>query len=835
MRHTFFVCLLCLSVIAGAQTTPRIVNIVNFIRLLEPRDPAITEDVLYKTVVSQVQLMKKYRLRGTFLLQYDALMDARYQSLLKQLPRDSFEIGAWLELPQPLVEKAGIKWRGRYPWDWRANVGFVTGYTPLEREKLIDVYMEDFKHIFGYYPRSVASWFIDAHSLEYMYGKYHIVASANCKDQYGTDGYTLWGGYWNQAYYPSKMNSYMPAQHAQNQVPVPVFRMLGSDPIRQYDNGLGGNRQGVVTLEPVYAFGGGDPAWVNWFFASFVQGPELGFNYTQAGQENSFTWSAMAKGLEIQFPLIARLRDEHKLRVESLEASGRWFRLTYPVTPATSFTVTKDLPGSDRKTIWYDSRFYRINLLWEGGRLRIRDLHLFDENFPSVYETAAVDSTDCRFFTLPFVDGYVWSKPGQIAGLRLKAVVDGKEVSLEGGDPSFAPAGASTMRIHWPLKTVKGSFEIELGEKQFSMRWVGRQPLDWFFDLNTAEGVSLPFASISGAAVNCSFEGMNYRVTAEKGLMAKGDGGAALRIRAAGGRMVLGLENSHKEIAQTHIFEEGVISTGDYETHPAFSPGGDTLYFLKGLPDANFFSICVSFKRNGRWSAPRVVPFSGKYLDADPFVTKDGKTLYFVSNRPDKEGQPVKPDWDIWKVAITPGEWGTPVHLDSPFNSSASEYFPTMADNGNLYFGSGRKGGKGRADLYVCRWVDGKYTEPENLGDSINTADNEYEPFISPDERFLIFMATRPNGLANADFYISYRENGVWSKAKRLPEPINSDATEWGGKMSRDGKFFFGSSRNKIIDVLPRREDMKDFDLRLHSPGNGLGDIYSIDWKEIKF
>src|SRR4051812_4305409 len=67
------------------EPTPKIVNIVNFIRLLEPRDPAITENVLYQTVVKQVEIMKKYNLGGTFLLQYDALIDPRYQKLLKTL------------------------------------------------------------------------------------------------------------------------------------------------------------------------------------------------------------------------------------------------------------------------------------------------------------------------------------------------------------------------------------------------------------------------------------------------------------------------------------------------------------------------------------------------------------------------------------------------------------------------------------------------------------------------------------------------------------------------------------------------------------------------------
>ncbi len=307
------------------SSAPRIVNIVNFIRLLEPRDSGITEDVLYQTVVKQVEILKQYHLKGTFLLQYDALMDSRYQKLLRRLPKDEFEIGAWWEIPQPLVEHAGLQWRGRYPWDWRANIGFSTGYTQAERIKLVDTYMADFKKIFGYYLASVSSWFIDAYSLNYMHEKYHIVASANCKDQYGTDGYTLWGGYWNQAYYPSKQNAYMPAQNRAKQIPVPVFRMLGSDPVRQYDNGLGNERQGVVTLEPVYAFGGGDSAWVHWFFQQMIDGEPLAFAYTQAGQENSFTWKAMQKGFEIQMPLIAKLRDEHKIVVQTLGESGKWF------------------------------------------------------------------------------------------------------------------------------------------------------------------------------------------------------------------------------------------------------------------------------------------------------------------------------------------------------------------------------------------------------------------------------------------------------------------------------------------------------------------------------
>jgi hypothetical protein len=547
MRLGMFIVVVFVGIAGRAQEpkAPRIVNIVNFIRLLEPRDTAITEDVLYQTVVRQVALMRKCRLGGTFLVQYDALMDPRYQTLLRSLPRDSFEIGGWWELPQPLVEKAGMRWRGRYPWDWRANIGFATGYSPAEREKLIDVYMKDFSAVFGYYPATVGSWFIDAHSLSYMESKYHIAASCNCKDQYGTDGYTLWGGYWNQAYYPSKINSYMPAQHASEQIPVPIFRMLGSDPIRQYDNGLGSSRQEVVTLEPVYAFGGGDSAWVNWFFDVFTSDPDLGFNYTQAGQENSFTWRAMVKGLEIQFPLIARLRDEGKVRVETMGTSGRWFRSKYRVTPATSFTVLKDVDSSGRRTVWFDSRFYRINLLWEDRALRIRDIHLFDERFPSVYETEAATSNECRFFTLPFVDGFLWSKPGQIAGLGVKAVVGGKVVVLRGGEPVVSNMGDSVMLIRWPLTTVAGDLVIRLSEDRVVMRMEGAVPVDWYLELNTADGVALPFETIGPAGVDCRFEGMPYRVGISKGICLKPDNGG-VRIQPRANRIVMELSQTGK-------------------------------------------------------------------------------------------------------------------------------------------------------------------------------------------------------------------------------------------------------------------------------------------------
>jgi hypothetical protein len=197
-------------------------------------------------------------------------------------------------------------------------------------------------------------------------------------------------------------------------------------------------------------------------------------------------------------------------------------------------------------------------------------------------------------------------------------------------------------------------------------------------------------------------------------------------------------------MSEPTVFAPGVISTGDYEVCPQFSPDGKTFYFVKSTPDANFWTIVVSRSENGKWSAPVVAPFSGQYSDADEFITADGKRMFFISRRP--VSADISPNaagkLDIWLMYKTAsGDWSEPKNLGTPVNSEGSEYFPTLTKESALYFGSGRKGGKGGIDLYRSRFINGKYAEPENLGDAINTNFDEYEPFIAADESFLIFMA----------------------------------------------------------------------------------------------
>jgi hypothetical protein len=280
---------------------------------------------------------------------------------------------------------------------------------------------------------------------------------------------------------------------------------------------------------------------------------------------------------------------------------------------------------------------------------------------------------------------------------------------------------------------------------------------------------------------------------------------------------------------QPQVFEPGVISVGSYDTSAEFTPDGNILYFLRGAPDFSFFTIYESRKVGGKWSKPVVAPFSGQYSDADPFITADSKHMFFVSNRPITPGGKSKDDMDIWEVDRQGnGAWGEPRHLN--INGDKDEWYPCVAADGTLYFGSERPGGQGGSDIWKAKPKgDGTYEQPVNLGPEVNSEENEYESSIAPDQSYMFLMANKKEGLGRGDIYLSRNVNGHWTKPVNLGAPINSPGYEFAAKFTRDGKYFiWGSARNTSF---PPKSKMttEQSEKALHSPGNGLGAIYIID------
>jgi hypothetical protein len=513
LGNIIYILILCSLAVADSQTAavasgPRIVNLYNFVRNSDSR-LANSEEILFETTRRQIELIKSANLPATWALQYDALLNPRYQKLFKEQLGTNDEIAAWWELPRPLVEKAGLKWRGRHDWDWAANVGFSPGYTPAERRKLVDVYMADFKAIFGCYPRTVGSWYIDEVTLAYMGEKYGIVASCNCKDQVGTDGYTLWGGYWNQAYYPSRLNAYMPAQTKAAQINVPIFRMLGSDPIYQH-----GTTPGMFTLEPVYPAAGGSADWVAWFMNNLIHQPALAFGFTQAGQENSFGWEAMKTGLTQQVALFAAQAKAGEIQVETLAQAGQWFLNHYTLTPPTSVVCLDDWKHENRQTIWYDSRFYRVNILWENGTFFIRDMHRFNENMVSATHDTALTTTALAYGTLPVMDGALWSGSQPAAIWPVLLARDGKKTPLLPEGPSAVKElNATDLSISQPLRG-GGTFSIICSERNITCIGLDARgrPLPWAWDMVGGAQQKSAVQTVTSTAVTYICAALKYQL-----------------------------------------------------------------------------------------------------------------------------------------------------------------------------------------------------------------------------------------------------------------------------------------------------------------------------------
>ena len=384
------------------------ISIVNFIRGCEPREKMD----LTEPVKNQIALAEKYNLPTTFLFQYDALINDEFLNLVKNCD-DKYEFGLWLETPKPLVEKVGLKWRGRegFDWDWYSNVGMLVGYTTEERKLMLDECMRCFNEKFGYYPKTVGCWSLDGFSINHLESNYNIDAVLICKEQWGSDGYSLWGGYYSEAYYPCKNNMFCPASSTKTQITVPVFRMLGTDPIDQYMNSLGAKYQGVETLEPSWK-AGKDPAWVNWFLTNYFDDNNIGINYAQAGQENSFGWWRMEKGLNLQFEQFVEKRNSGKIVFINSGELGRRFKEMYPITPL-STTVTRKENSS---AVWFNNRNYRAGLYFNNDLLLLRDVMIFDDNYRERYHDSVTETHQLFYDNLPLVDCFRWSKDGNIGG-----------------------------------------------------------------------------------------------------------------------------------------------------------------------------------------------------------------------------------------------------------------------------------------------------------------------------------------------------------------------------------------------------------------------------------
>jgi len=230
------------------------------------------------------------------------------------------------------------------------------------------------------------------------------------------------------------------------------------------------------------------------------------------------------------------------------------------------------------------------------------------------------------------------------------------------------------------------------------------------------------------------------------------------------------------------------------------SPDGKEIFWTRNSFASDMYEkIWYTKEINGKWTSPMIAPFSDEYRNSHPCFTPDGNRLYYNSNRPYNPGDKPEQDEDIWYVERNDSGWSDPINPGAPLNSEDDDFLPTVSANGNVYFiRISYEESKGRViDIYKSSIVEGQFTDPQNLGEPLNSPFVEARPLIAPDESYIVFTSSRPGGLQeDLESYISFNNmDGTWSE----PVPIGIEKTMQG--ISSDGKFwFYTDSENGMID-----------------------------------
>jgi hypothetical protein len=248
------------------------------------------------------------------------------------------------------------------------------------------------------------------------------------------------------------------------------------------------------------------------------------------------------------------------------------------------------------------------------------------------------------------------------------------------------------------------------------------------------------------------------------------------------------------------IFECRIGPNIEIEGLPYFVKNGKLLVYRGS--SASVQGVFIMEEKDGLWTSPQKVLALSPHEDRHFIPTPDGKRIFFTSRRPvDSGGEPAK-NPNLWVSDNTYSGWTQPQPLKTPINTDQAEFYSTVAEDGTLYFT--RSTSDESADIYRSPLVEGEYTQPERLDEPLNTEYIDGDPYIAPDESYMIFLSNKPEGLGKHDFYISFRlKDESWTHPKHLGNKTNSEANDVCPWVTDDGKyFFFCSNRTGSYEIF---------------------------------
>ena len=239
---------------------------------------------------------------------------------------------------------------------------------------------------------------------------------------------------------------------------------------------------------------------------------------------------------------------------------------------------------------------------------------------------------------------------------------------------------------------------------------------------------------------------------------------------------------------EPEIFSPGFISLKDkIEYSSTFSPDGNEFYFSR-LVAKEKFTIFVTKRTPLGWSKPEIAGFSGDYFNNEPYITPNGKRIYWGSKRPLPDG---RTDYATWFMDRKERGWGEP----KLFNFTAM--YITSTNKGKLYFTDRGPGGA------VIAWTsseNGNYGKKHWLGKPVISNYYDGHPCIAQDESFLIFDSENRPESKECGLFISFKnKDDNWSVPVNMNSVINKKASV--AMITHDRKYLFFHAQGDIYWV----------------------------------
>ncbi len=372
-------------------------------------------------------ILKAKSLPATWLVRFDALGNSDVFQVLENLP-GSDEKGLLLEVTPSWAKAAGVSYRKSATWHMAGSI-FLTGYEPAEREKLIDTAFLKFKQTFGFYPRTVGAWYLDSYSLNYMQHSYGVTGALIVADQYTTDNYQIWGQYWATPYYPSVKNTLIPAQTADNKIPIVITQWAARDPLNGYGDGVEESTYSVQANDYL-DYHNLTTDYFSKLMDIYTQQKFNQFNQLVVGLENSYDWSKYRDEYARQMTLVAQREQRGQLEVVTLSGFSAWYENRFPDISPPQLIVASDPLGTNQRVVWFMDPYYRAGWFYNQEGSAFRDIRQYVQGQTEPCFSVSCSKLDFATFPTRVLDDVTYNQrlvldQGGISDFQIKPQGEG--------------------------------------------------------------------------------------------------------------------------------------------------------------------------------------------------------------------------------------------------------------------------------------------------------------------------------------------------------------------------------------------------------------------------